>query len=234
LRYDKRTYVYRNQLLANANDIDLNTEVLNDVASAIRQVDAIDGISEIFVLGHSLGGMLAPKIANDNHQVTGIIIMAGNARPLEELIWEQYNYLMQSNGIDKREMETLSTLKVQLQNLEKLKQNESDIALDLPLGLPIRYWQSLNEYKQIEEIKSVEVRILILQGVRDYQVTMEDYKLWKNALQNNISAEFRSYPKLNHLFMEGEGPSIPAEYQVKGSVPDYVIKDIAGWINLSK
>jgi fermentation-respiration switch protein FrsA (DUF1100 family) len=97
--------------------------------------------------------------------------------------------------------------------------------------LPKDYWLSINAYDQIEEIRSVDCGILILQGERDYQVTMEDFQLWKNTLEGYEKVVFRSYPKLNHLFMEGEGPSYPNEYRVEGRVATYVIRDIAEWIH---
>jgi hypothetical protein len=44
------------------------------------------------------------------------------------------------------------------------------------------------------------------------------------------NVEFRSYPKLNHLFMEGEAICTPDEYLIKNHIPKYVIDDIANFI----
>ena len=41
---------------------------------------------------------------------------------------------------------------------------------------------------------------------------------------------FKSYPKLNHLLLEGEGKSLPAEYAQPGHIPDYVLDDIANFV----
>jgi fermentation-respiration switch protein FrsA (DUF1100 family) len=71
---------------------------------------------------------------------------------------------------------------------------------------------------------------LILQGERDYQVTMGDFQRWKAALPSKQNVAFKSYPKLNHLFVEGNGKSAPAEYDVPGHVAEDVINDIANWI----
>ena len=76
--------------------------------------------------------------------------------------------------------------------------------------------------------------MLILQGERDYQVTMEDFAGWKKALESRKDVTFISYPKLNHLFMEGEGKSIPAEYSTPGNVAVAVIDDIVKWIKALK
>ncbi|OGD14097.1 MAG: hypothetical protein A2V76_06700 [Candidatus Aminicenantes bacterium RBG_16_63_14] len=73
--------------------------------------------------------------------------------------------------------------------------------------------------------------MLILQGGRDYQVTTEDLENWKAALGGRKDVEFHLYPKLNHLFFEGQGLITPLEYvQKHGSVAGYVVEDIANWI----
>jgi len=55
--------------------------------------------------------------------------------------------------------------------------------------------------------------MLILQGERDYQVTMDDFQGWKKYLSVRATVEFKTYPKLNHLFEEGDGKSTPQEYE---------------------
>ena len=78
--------------------------------------------------------------------------------------------------------------------------------------------------------KSLKQPMLILQGQRDYQVTMEDFGGWKQALSSRDNVRFKLYPKCNHLFVEGEGQSTPAEYQQPGNVAKTVIDDVADWI----
>ena len=93
-----------------------------------------------------------------------------------------------------------------------------------------RYWLDLRDYRPQEVAKKVDRPILVLQAKRDYQVTMEDFALWKSALGSRADVEFVVYPTLNHLFIAGEGPGSPAEYQVPGNVSEEVVGDIAGWI----
>lgn len=230
IRYDKRTLVYGEKIVSEGLKINLETEVLIDVTSAIRLAKSIDGVRDIYIIGHSLGSMLSPKIASENNDVAGIVMMAGNARPLEDLIIEQYSYLFSHDGISEQEENALNDLKVQIDNLDNLNQSPNDSTMNLPLNLPVSYWKSLMDYNQLKEIKSVGARILILQGERDYQVTMQDFNLWKKALKTHENVDFKSYPKLNHLFLEGEGKSYPTEYQIESNIPQYVITDIANWI----
>jgi hypothetical protein len=75
------------------------------------------------------------------------------------------------------------------------------------------------------------MRLLVLQGGRDYQVTPDgDFALWQKALAGQSNVTFKLYPKLFHLFIPGEGPSTPQEYFVEGHVNEEVIHDIAHWI----
>jgi fermentation-respiration switch protein FrsA (DUF1100 family) len=86
------------------------------------------------------------------------------------------------------------------------------------------------DYNPLKEVKNVKIPMLILQGERDYQVTMVDFELWKSTLKNNKKASFISYPTLNHLFMNGENASEPKEYMIKGNVDEKVINDIYNFI----
>jgi len=78
--------------------------------------------------------------------------------------------------------------------------------------------------------QALQQPVLILQGERDYQVTMDDFHRWKAALSSQPNVTFRSYAPLNHLFIEGNGKSSPAEYNRPGHVAEVVINDIAHWI----
>ena len=74
--------------------------------------------------------------------------------------------------------------------------------------------------------------MLILQGARDYQVTVEDFDGWKEHLSNRADVTFKLYPKLNHHFMvgTGQGRSTPDEYDIPENITLEVIEDISGWI----
>ena len=72
--------------------------------------------------------------------------------------------------------------------------------------------------------------MLILQGGRDYQVTPVGFERWKEALGAQANVTFKLYPKLNHLFITGEGKSSPAEYEQPGHIAEAVVVDVADWI----
>jgi hypothetical protein len=100
----------------------------------------------------------------------------------------------------------------------------------LPLGLSEAYWRFLNRYKPLEMAKTINKPIFVIHGQRDYQVSVTEFENWKIALKDNTKAHFQLYPKLNHLFFEGDSQSTPQEYEKQANIPEYVIKDLSLWI----
>lgn len=198
LRYDKRTYVYR-QPVASMDD-----ETILDALSAIRL--ARRHSTRVYLLGHSLGAMLAPVIAERSEEpLAGIIMMAAPARDMEIVVRQQFDYLLPSGASpDFKE-----------QQIENLRQRSP---------------HNLQPQGQTAAARRLTLPMLILQGERDYQVTMEDYSLWQQVLKGKANVVYHSYPRLNHPFMEGDGKSTPMEYQMEGHVATYVIDDISSFI----
>lgn len=98
------------------------------------------------------------------------------------------------------------------------------------LGAPKSYWVDLATYDPVETAQSLSLPLLILQGERDYQVTMVDFARWNETFFDNASVRLKTYLSLNHFFMTGTGAPTNAEYLVKGHVAWEVIDDIASWI----
>ena len=101
---------------------------------------------------------------------------------------------------------------------------------DLPLGIPAAYWLDLRGYQPAAVAKTLTMRLLVLQGARDYQVTTADFAGWQAALAGRPNATLRLYPDLNHAFIAGTGKITPAEYFEPGHVDEKVIVEIAGWM----
>ena len=231
IRYDKRSYTYPSQM-AGALDVTLEQETIMDAISAAMLARKLPGVdsTRIYIAGHSLGAMAAPIIARQSDGLmAGIVLMAAPARPLEQVLYEQSSYLASLVPSDhsKRELEML---KNEADRVGKGDFSPKTPSSMLPMNLPARYWLFLHNYHQTETAQKLKIPILVLQGERDYQVSMEDFKIWQKTLSKHKDALFLSYPRLNHLFMEGEGKSVPAEYDSPGHVAPYVIDDIAKWI----
>ncbi|MBN2305396.1 MAG: alpha/beta fold hydrolase [Anaerolineae bacterium] len=227
LRYDKRTLVH-GQAMVEQGDYTVNEETVDDAllaAALLRETDTIDP-DKIFILGHSQGGYMTPRIGQRDPALAGLIIMAGNSRPLTTLIPEQIEYLLELDGDwstdDQAQLDALqSAIDI------TLNAQPGDDPGTLLFNAPAAYWVDLNAYDPAATIQTVTMPVLVLQGERDYQVTMTDFQGWQVGRENMT---FISYPTLNHLFTSGEGPSTPAEYDQPGNVAEDVINDITSWI----
>ncbi len=233
LRYDKRTKVHATQMLNMLNSLTVKEETIDDALAAVallRQTPGID-TNRIFVLGHSLGATLIPRIGKEDPEIAGFIVMAGITRPLEDVIVEQFSYIYSLKGEPSAdEKAQLDTLKAQAALVKSASLKVDTPPTRLPLNMPARYWLDLRNYKPAEMAKGLAQPMLIMQGLRDYQVTMADFDGWKNALSGRTNVEFKTYPAANHLFIDGEGKITPEEYGRPGHVSEKVISDIADWI----
>jgi len=229
LRYEKRTRHYPLECAAMLGSLTVEEETIDDALAAVNLLYEIEGIDNqnIFVLGHSLGGMLAPRIASQDSRLAGLIILAGATRRFEDLVLEQTMYLASLDGeIDKNEEERIEEIQRQVKKVKELDINEGEVVI----GAGRAYWQDLAKYNAVATAESLTVPMLVLQGEQDYQVTMEDFKGWTDALQGRDNITLKSYADLNHLFISGSGMSTPSEYEKPCNVAQIVIEDIVGWI----
>jgi uncharacterized protein len=229
LRYEKRTRQYPNECAAMIDRFTVQDETIDDAIEAVNQLSRTKGIDskKIFVIGHSLGGMLAPRIAAQDDRIAGIIMMAGAARKLEDLMLEQTQYIAGLDGkTDDTEAGQIKTLQEQITKIKELDFSPGEIIL----GAGKAYWQDLEQYDPVTTAEKLTVPMLILQGERDYQVTMVDFANWSSALQGHANVTLKTHPDLNHLFITGSGKSTPAEYTKPGNVAQESVEDIAAWV----
>lgn len=234
LRYDKRTFIYP-QKIREMKDLTVREETIDDVLKAVkllRKQNEIDN-KRIFVLGHSLGGMLIPRIARRDREkeIAGFIIMAGATLPLDDKVYEQHQYIFNlDNVITPDEKKKLDELEGEIEKIKKLDKNDDKNSGKLYLNAPASYWLDLRNYHPDIMAKNIKKPVFIIQGQRDYQVTQKDFEKWKQALGNKKNVKFKNYPDLNHLMIKGSGKISPREYEKPGNVSSEVIKDVASWI----
>ena len=221
LRYDKRS------LVAPMKVVTVKDEVVDDAVAAVQVLathPAVDR-NRIFVLGHSLGGMLAPRIAETSSEVHGIVVMAGITRPPEDVILDQIRHL---RGADSPEMAAAEEFARRVRD-PKLLPGDTINFMGSPM--PAAYWLDLRGYHPEQLAASLKKPMLVIQGGRDYQVTVADFEGWKRAVGARPYATLKLYAPLNHLFIAGEGRSMPEEYLRPGHVDPQVVSDIAEWVS---
>lgn len=230
LRYDKRTRVHAAKLAAiGLAGFTVREEVIEDAGHALTflcrrpEIDA----SRIFLLGHSLGGTLAPRVAREHAGWAGLAILAGSTRPLPDVMVEQYEYLARLDGsVSAEEQAQIDQVRAVAERIRGLTPDDAGSGVAL-LGAAPAYWLDLRGYDAPTAAAGLTRPILILQGGRDYQVTEADLANWRRTLDGRSRVQIKRYPSLNHLFIAGSGPSGPAEYLTPGFVAEEVIDDLA-------
>jgi uncharacterized protein len=232
LRYEKRTKRYPTECVALGAQLTVKDETIDDAVAAVALLGKTPGIDpkRIFVLGHSLGGMVAPRIAKAAPAIAGLVIMAAGNRGLEDAMIEQMNYLASLQpSRSAEENKPFEKFKTEMAKVKALTTNDLTSSTSV-LGAPPHYWLDLRGYVPARAARDLKCPLLILQGGRDYQATVADYDIWQANLKGRPSVKFKLYPALNHLFISGEGKCTPAEYEKPGHVAAEVIQDIARWI----
>ncbi|MCT9095748.1 alpha/beta fold hydrolase [Haloarchaeobius sp. HME9146] len=221
LRYDKRTFACE----VVRTDATIDAVTVDDAVTAIDRLAAEDRIADVTVVGHSLGGLAAPRIAT-RADVARVVMLAAPHTPLWRLIPEQVRYLAELD-------ETVSD--AERAQIEQFDQAADRIAAgefsddDSLMGFPGTFWRSLTQYDHVAAAQALSVPTLLAQGERDYQVPPSELDAWAGALTRE-TVSFRSFAALNHLLMPGEGPANPSEYFTQNHVGVDLVAEVAEFV----
>jgi len=233
LRYNKRTYQYPESI--NPATFTATDEYVPDALAGLtllRHQAEIDP-DHLFVLGQSQGGTFAPKVAAEAPYVAGVILLAAASEPFGPDLVRQETYLSTLPG------QLGQQAKASLRQVKTIAQQIgcSNLAKDSPTstlfgGTGPAYWLDLCHYQPVATARALHQPILVLQGGRDYQVTVaDDLRLWEKGLAGKHNVSIRVFPADDHLFLSGTGRPTPAEYQVAGHVDPNVIATIATFVD---
>ncbi|MBS1902903.1 MAG: alpha/beta fold hydrolase [Bacteroidetes bacterium] len=229
IRYDKRTMVYGATSSSSPNGVTPDDEVVNDALSALKLARANAALDpkKIFVLGHSLGAMMAPRIAERDGHLSGVIMLAAPARPFQDVLLDQMEFLLPQQTTPENAKTQLEHIRSMVETISKHAYTASTPPAQL-FGLPPAYWEYLSKYDQVNTAVSLREPILYLQGGKDYQVNIKDFSVWQRKFGAKQNAELKLFGTLYHLFMPGKGTF--TDYDVPGNVSEDVVAAIVSWI----
>lgn len=227
LRFDKVTHAHPDLL---TREFTARDEYVPDARAAVALLRAHKSIDpkQIFLLGHSLGGSMAPQVADEDPTIAGLVILAGGTQPLHWAAVRQVKYLASQSPDPDAARPVIEAMTAQAKMVDSPDLSPSTPDSELPFNTPAPYWLSLRGYQPAELAAKLAKPTLILQGARDYQATVtDDLPAWRNGCPD---AEVHIYEAANHMFFSGKGPSTPAEYERVQHVDPAVIADIANWL----
>ncbi len=231
LRYDKRTYAYPARAEKDAG-LGIDDEVTDDALAAVKQLKHAAHVDprRVFVLGHSLGAMLAPRIGQRAPGLAGLIMMAAPTRSLLDVIAWQTREL--GPGMGQSPAQVAAREKAIATEQQFLRRSDpAHPPTGAFMDVPQAYWMSLQHYDQVKVARGLRMPMLMLQGAADFQVSPRlDFAQWKKVLAHDSRATFREYPGLSHLFMPAGKPPSMKDYMTPAHVQPRVIDDIAAWI----
>jgi alpha-beta hydrolase superfamily lysophospholipase len=188
-----------------------------------------------FIIGHSMGAMLAPRIDAEGGDYNGLIMMAGSPRKLEEIMMDQNEAVLKStkgliNWIIKKQIVKLTEM---FDNLYQLSDEEAK-KKKVGGGTTLYYFKEMGEHPASDYLTTTSKPMLIMQGEKDFQATVaKDFQAYKQLLSEKDNVTFKLYENLNHAFVPsvyGNIMKAKQEYNIKQHIGEEVIADIANWI----
>ena len=238
IRYDKRSFAHGLKLVMNKNiTITVKEETIEDAILAtdlLRKDPRIDS-ENIYIIGHSMGAMLAPRIDVEGGDYKGLILMAGSPRKLEEIMRDQNQDVIRSTKgmvqkIVQKQMDKFSAI---FDGLYELSDDEAK-QKKIGNGVTAYYFKEMGEHDAASYLAPMEKPILIMQGDKDFQATVDrDYHAYEQLLSGKSNVTFHLYEGLNHAFVPsvyGDIMKAKQEYSKEQHIGDPVIADIAKWI----
>lgn len=222
------TYRYDKSVLSmikkgDFNEVDFNFSLLIDDANSVGLFfKNQNNFSKIYVVGHSQGSLVGMLVANNF--ADGYISLAGAGQSIDMILKEQLH--KQAPMLDESIASTL----------DKLKKGEKDPNFNPLLVSLFRlsvqpFLIDWIQYNPQEEIKKLDMPILIINGTKDIQVNENEAAILHKA---KADSKLILIENMNHIFKEIKGDIM--ENQLSYMNPDLpiiseLIDKIASFIN---
>ncbi len=235
VRYDKRSFAHGRKMLKTGS-ITVKEEVVEDavMASELLKNDKRIDPEKVFIIGHSMGAMLAPRIDAEGGNFKGLILMAGTLAKLEEVLFRQLEEMKDgkskimswvASAQDKKFRKSFEGLYSLSDEEAKKRKYAGEVDL--------YYFKEMGLHPAEKYLENIEKPVLVMQGSKDLQVSKKDFDGYKKLLGDKENVSFKLYDGLNHCFVPALYDDISKatkEFSVERHIGEDVIFDIAGWI----
>lgn len=238
VRYDKRSFTHGLKMVRDKSlTITAKEETIEDaiLATQLLKTDSRIDTDKIFIIGHSMGGMLAPRIDAEGGDYRGLILMAGTPRRMEEALKDQLGETLDRMNPLIRKLASGSVNKM-LKKFDGMYDVPDEEAKKIKIGngATLYYFKDMGQPTVAEYLADNHKPMLIMQGDKDFQVKADvDFAMYKEILKGRGNVTFRLYENLNHAFVNsvyGLISKAKQEYNVEQHIGENVIADIADWI----
>ena len=233
LRFEKRTKAHPMKFMQikGMTVWDLSVEDALKAVEMLRADDRIDG-ERIYVVGHSYGGYLGPRVLERDTRVAGLVSLMGNVQPIEKVMLRQVRDLMMADGrLDDKEGKNLARLEAACKKIEGGDYEAGD---SIELGrakYPGCYFKDLEGYNPAKLMRRLGRPILCIGGGKDFNVQRNDFDMWKAEMEGVGRSEFKWYEDLNHGLRVEPRFGVMGKSEVYEHVAEGVINDVMEFVN---
>jgi len=232
------------------NNFKSDTEVAFDYLKSRKEINT----TKIGLIGHSLGGIIAPMIASESKDINFIILLAGTGIRGDKLMLLQKEMLERKMGVNEEAialgqknigdaykiiLNTTSTpdllkaeLNIYFTSIFGLLLPKSQIEM-ISSQLSIPWLSDFIKFDPKETLKKVNCSVLALNGANDLQVPAKvNLEAIKKTIEENGNTDVTTIelPNLNHLFQESK-TGLPNEYgKIDQTFSPKALKIITNWI----
>lgn len=178
-------------------------DLIEDASAAVRLLKMVPEIDEekIFILGHSEGGAIAPKVA-EKEKVHGLMALASSPKPLFDILLEQgesvEREISEGKGIFYRALKTGKVNKRMIKKQHKvLKELLDEEASKKYKNVNVKWFQEHADYDPREAFHRMRIPLIAVNGGKDAQVKAEDV----SAIAQHTSGPVEAYvvEEMNHI-----------------------------------
>lgn len=226
LRYDKRTYVYGKEIAASEDyaRMTVEEETIRDAIAAGRMLVADERVDprRVYVIGHSLGAMLAPRIVSESDGLfAGMALLCGTNASLLDIMIRQNEDAVAALPEEQQAAYEAMLDEARRQAAALPGMTAEEAAEATILGQPGYYfWEMVQAPTAAELIGRLALPTLIINGERDFQVNVrEGREGWEQALDLGAPNITHLWADVNHLLMRPQ-----ADESAAGTVAEYYIE----------